>query len=107
MRSLESAETDSACFFVEAGSKNPVCWRGGVEGEIDFFLIFLAKFKLIIGKFCGIASNMRFADIALLSFSVFKGLFCISCVTVYAKSNAIWTFKVKRLGLLVYPPTTY
>jgi len=96
-RSLESAEADSACFLRS----------GGVD---QFFKIFFAKFKLIIvfrfsGKFCGVTSNMPFADTALASFSMFRVLFLhLLCVTMYAKSNTIWTFKIKRLGLLVYPP---
>ena len=51
---------------------------------------------------------MHFADTALLSFSIFKGLFLnLLCVGVYAKSNIIWRFEIKNLGLLVYPPTTF
>ena len=82
---LEFAEADSACFFCGGGVQEPcLLAEGRAKEEIDFFLIFIAKaysllFSNFLEKFCGVISNMRFADTALLSFTMFKGVFFHVC----------------------------
>jgi len=47
-QSLDSAEADSACFLRRRSLRTLFAGRGEAEVEIDIFLIFFAKFKLIV-----------------------------------------------------------
>ena len=75
------------------------------EVEVIFFLLFFAHLKLMVASIFLANFHEGLAFLTKhLAFLRSKVCFCISCCSMYAKSNTFWTFKLKHLGLLVWSP---